>query len=93
MKSMKVTSTGGGPGSFDPTLEPRVTRKLGPAGQAKVTTVTTSGKKWQQCAAIWAGRTSLRFCTKELGHEGDHRATGVQWNQAGQKVPITEKCP
>ena len=65
----------------------------GSLGKAKVTTVDRDGKVWKQCAAIWATRASLRFCTKTDGHEGDHRATGVQWTQDGRKVPITEKCP
>lgn len=63
-------------------------RRSGSYGKAHVTVGT-----WKQCAATFWGRTSGVFCTKADGHEGDHRGTGRQWNQAGERVAITEKLP
>ena len=40
-----------------------------------------------QCCEPFAGRTSIRFCERRLHHEGDHRASGVQWQTV--EVPMT----
>ena len=48
---------------------------------------------WKQCLAIWSGKGTITFCVKEKKHEGDHRGTRKQWNQAGERVKITEKMP
>lgn len=47
-------------------------------------------KLWVQCTST-IGDSSIVFCTKEKGHEGDHRGSRAQWNDKG-RVPITEKA-
>lgn len=46
----------------------------------------------RQCPSTFSTRSSIVFCCKREGHEGDHRGSGKQWNASG-KVKITEKCP
>lgn len=40
-----------------------------------------------QCAAIYVGRSSMRFCIRRENHKDDHRADGVQWRE--EEVPMT----
>ncbi len=53
----------------------------------------TPVKRWVQCMAGWSTHrgSGAVFCSREEGHEGDHRGIRVQWNQKGEKVPITMK--
>lgn len=44
-----------------------------------------------QCPSTFGG-TSVSFCQKRKGHDGDHRGYRAQWNASG-RVKITEKCP
>lgn len=43
-----------------------------------------------QCMAEFRSKSgqdiTIRWCTRNKGHEGDHRAQRVQWNQKGERV-------
>jgi hypothetical protein len=59
-------------------------------------------KRWKrvrgpQCPSMFTsgkGRIKVTvFCVKSVDHEGDHRGSGRQWNNKGQRVKITERLP
>lgn len=47
-----------------------------------------------QCMDTYQGAKTSRgttyvFCTRDRGHDGDHRGTGKQWTKKGKRVKIT----
>lgn len=46
--------------------------------------------KTNQCPSVFMTRSGCVFCVKKEKHKGDHRGDRKQWNERGQKVPITE---
>ena len=44
----------------------------------------------ERCPRRFGTRKTLVRCDKREGHPGDHRGYRVQWNQAGERVKITE---
>jgi hypothetical protein len=59
-----------------------------------ITPKTLRPKDYMQCGGSYSGPRSsrgisTRFCTRNHGHEGDHRGDRVQWNQRGRKVKVT----
>lgn len=43
-----------------------------------------------QCMAEYRSKSgrdvTVRWCTRDRGHDGDHRGDRVQWNQKGERV-------
>ena len=59
-----------------------------------ITPKTLRPTDYVQCSSTYEGPRSsrgvvTRFCTRNYGHKGNHRGSGAQWNQRGQKVKIT----
>lgn len=67
-----------------------MTRQQAHQAAAEALIGASSGR---QCSSVFSTRHSAAFCVKRSGHAGDHRGLGKQWNQAGERVKITEPVP